>query len=183
MKKISADRIVSVSAIIVSIFTLLMIFYQTSLTRRHQRASVMPSLEIGYSTKKKNDRLNESIWVSNKGLGPAFLEKISIIEDGQTLNMDPYEFLSKTPARTEVTYFDKLYPGRIIPANEGITTFEKVTDSTSQIIIGNIFKFSFKTGQTTNDGSERALIEIIYKSVYGEKWKIRSDQSTPAKID
>ena len=179
----NADRIVSVSAILVSIATLIMIFYQTSLTRKHQRASVMPSLEIGYSMKQEGAKLNESIWVSNNGLGPAFLEEINIIDDGKTYNIDPHEFLSKTTAKNETLYIDKLYPGRIIPSNEGVTAYAKSTDSTSQITIADTFTFSYEISQIASESSEKAIIEIIYKSVYGEKWKIRSDQQTPTEID
>jgi len=58
VKKIqwNADRVVSISAIIVSMATLIIILYQTSLMRQEQRASVMPSLthynKISYSSSK-----------------------------------------------------------------------------------------------------------------------------------
>lgn len=183
MSKINADRIVSISAIIVSIATLFMILYQTSLTRKHQRASVMPSLEIGYSMNNSDNKLKESIWISNKGLGPAFIENVRIISNEKTIETDPYGILSKTQAKNETTYFDRLYRGRIIPANDGVTTYEKITDSTSQVILKNYFKFPYEIYQITPDNPEKAIIEIIYKSIYGEKWQIRSDQSTPREIE
>ena len=183
MKKINADRVISVSAILLSVATLAMIFYQTSLTRKEQKASVMPSLEIGYSTKGSGDNMKESIWVSNRGLGPAFIEEVRIIDNNKTIETDPYGFLSEIQTGDRVSYFDRLYQGKIIPANDGLTTYEKVTDSTSQIILRNSFKFPYGVNSTTTNTQDAAVIEIIYKSVYGDTWKIRSDQTTPIKLD
>ena len=183
MKKINTDRVVAVSAIVVSIATLFMIVYQTSLTRKQQQASVMPSLEIGYSIKNNDDKLKESIWISNKGLGPAFLEEVRIISDDKTIETDPYGYLSKVEVKDKVTYFDRLLRGRIIPANDRITTYEKITDSTSQIILGNYFEFPYDLNGMPSGNSKKAIIEIVYKSIYGEKWIIRSDITIPIKLE
>ena len=90
--KANADRIVSISAIVVSLATLIMILYQTNLMRQEQRASVMPSLMIGYG---KSDTLNvvqERIWLKNNGLGPAFIEKMVVIDSTGTHTMDLFDY-------------------------------------------------------------------------------------------
>ncbi|NND33358.1 MAG: hypothetical protein HKN76_12275 [Saprospiraceae bacterium] len=47
MRKLNTDRIISICAIILSLGSLFIIVYQTSIIRDGQKASVMPYLEIG----------------------------------------------------------------------------------------------------------------------------------------
>ena len=182
LKKINPDRIVSISAIIVSVGTLLLILYQTNLIQKHQKASVMPSLFIGYGVSGEDD-IKETIWVSNQGLGPAFIENVNIIHEGEIYNTDPYGYISTIESNDKSTYINRLNSGRIIPANEGITIYEKITDSTSKIVISNFFAFSYEIDRMPTHNINKAVIEIVYKNVYGDKWKIRSNQTTPTEID
>ena len=183
MKKINTDRVVSVSAFIVSIATLFLIFYQTNLIRKEQKASVLPSLTIGYSVDRNNQKIKEGIWVSNQGLGPAFIEQVAIIEKGKLQTIDPFGFLKSNYDAKEISFVNRIFPGRIIPANDGFTIIEKNTDSSSKIILSNVFEYPYEINQMPSDKEEKAIIQIVYKSIYGDKWKISSDKTTPIKID
>ena len=182
MKNPNTDRVMSISAIIVSIGTLLMIFYQTSLTRKEQKASVLPSLFIGYSFNESDSAVKETIWLTNQGLGPAFIEQVSVLAQGNVYDTDPFGYISETQAKHETTFINRLSPGRIIPANEGMTIYEKNTDSNSTIVLSNIFEFSYEISQMPTDQADKAVIEIIYKNVYGDRWKIKSNQTTPVAV-
>ena len=183
MINLKDERILSVSAIIISLATLFLIFYQTNLIRKEQKASVLPSLIIGYSFEGGGDRIDESIWVTNQGLGPAFIDEIRILQNDKEYNTDPYGYLVSNYDREEISFINRIVPGRIIPANEGITLVKKVTDSTSQIVLSNTFEFPYEISQMPADNPNKAVIEIIYKNVYGDRWKISSDKSTPTEID
>lgn len=190
MKKISADRIVSISAIVVSVGTLIMILYQTSLMRQEQqlirveqKASVMPSLAIGYGFGQENDIISERIWLTNRGLGPAFIEEIVIIDGDNSYETDLYGYFERLNSNKEAQSIERLYSGRIIPSNDGMTIYEKQTDSTSQILLSSHFKYPYQVKNMPTDNPEKAIIEITYKSVYNDRWKIRSDRSSPIELE
>mgnify|MGYP006446753331 CR=1 FL=1 len=94
MKKINADRVVSISAIVVSVATVIMIFYQTNLMRQQQKSWVMPSLRIGYG-KEGSNPVKERIYVQNGGLGPAFIEDIMIIDSTGQHKVDLHDYFKK----------------------------------------------------------------------------------------
>jgi hypothetical protein len=182
-KKWNADRIVSISAIIVSVATLLMILYQTELMREEQRASVLPSLMIGYGVNVKDQVMNERVWIENRGLGPAFIEKFTIIKEGNVFQGDLFSYFEKINQNKGAVGIKRFYSNFILPANEGRTLYEKNSDSTSKIFLSNYFKYPLEMQGVPVEKSDKAIIEIYYKNVYGDRWKISSDQSVPEALD
>ncbi len=178
---LNTDRVVSISAILVSLGTLFMIFYQTNLVRKEQKASVMPSLQIGYSVNGTVERIN----LINQGLGPAFIQKVSIIEKDTTYNLDPYSYLNQLDIydKKETTFYNRIYKGTIISANHRTKIFEKRTDSTSKLILNNLFRFPYTIDGAQNIGLNKAVIEIVYENIYGDEWKIQSNKAIPKKLD
>ena len=182
MINLKDERIISVSAMIVSVATLFLILYQTNLIRKEQKASVLPSLTIGYSVDGNANDIEETIWVSNQGLGPAFIDEINIIQDGERYRTDPYGFLTQNGRQREISYMNRIVPGKIIPANDGITLIKKRSDSTSSNFLSNTFEFSYDIVQMPTDKENKAVIEIIYRNVYGDRWVINSDVSIPNEL-
>lgn len=178
---LNTDRVVSVSAIVVSLGTLFMIFYQTNLVRKEQKASVMPSLQIGYSINGTLERIN----VTNQGLGPAFIQEVRIIEKDTTYNLDPYSYINQLDDydKKETTYYNRIYKGTIVSANHRTKIFEKRTGSTSKLILNNLFKFPYTIDTDQNKIVDKAVIEIVYENVYGDEWKIQSNKAIPEKLD
>ena len=87
MKKITwnSDKILSISAFVVSIATLLALLYQVKLAqnqvelvRKEQKASVMPYIEIWPNYTNKN---SANLALINNGIGPAFIEEISVLSN------------------------------------------------------------------------------------------------------
>lgn len=151
--------------------------------RRAQKSSVMPILAVGYSLHSNEGEVTEKLWLSNRGLGPAFIEKVAIVDNGERLDTDPYGFLYQAQHLAgESLTFNRLYKGRIIPANEGITLCEKATDSTSTVVLGNTFEFPYDIKGMPADDASKAVIEITYKSIYGDQWIVRSDRATPIEL-
>jgi len=183
-KRLNADRIVSVSAIIVSLATLVMILYQTILTRKEQHVSVMPSLMIGYG--KSIDSLSiveERIWLENNGLGPAFIESMLIIDSAGQHEVDLFGYFEKINGNNDTKGVVRIVPGIIVPENQGRTLYVKKSGQESPIILGNYFEFPYKVDWPKRDNSNKAVIEIYYKSIYDDKWKVRSDSPTPIELD
>ncbi|MEO0789852.1 MAG: hypothetical protein AAFY36_14380, partial [Bacteroidota bacterium] len=71
----TSDRIVSMSAIFISLATLFVFVYQTNLIREQQHLSVYPHLSLGNAY---SGSLNYQQVLSNEGIGPAFIEGIEV---------------------------------------------------------------------------------------------------------
>jgi hypothetical protein len=182
-KKYNADRIVSVSAIVVSLATLLMILYQTILTREEQHVSVMPSLRIGYGFSDTLDVINERIWLKNDGLGPAFIEKIIIIDSTGSYEEDFFSYFKRINRNRNSIRITRLPNGTIIPKNDGTILYSKYSDSSSTVILSNYFEMPYEILRMPTSNPNKAVVEIYYKSVYGDRWKIRSDSPIPIELD
>lgn len=183
-RKLNADRIVSVSAIIVSLATLLMILYQTILTREEQHVSVMPSLRIGYGFSDTLGVVNERIWLQNDGLGPAFIEKVIIIDSLGKHEGDVFDYFEKVNGNRRSKRVTRLPKGFIIPKNDGLTVYSKYTDiDSSKVVLSNYFEMPYEISRMPTDKQNKAIIEVYYKSVYDDKWKVRSDSPTPIELD
>lgn len=191
----NADKIISLSAFVVSIATLLALMYQIRLSgeqnrlaqqqqeliRKEQYASVLPYLELRTGTNNGN-RLFEFI-LYNNGVGPAFIEEVRIVYDGNVYAGDPSVFLQTVIASEEnISPFPygkhSILKGQVIPAGE-------------QIVMLTAYDFSATAEDRERlvqwfgrppEGSERARVEIIYSSVYGEQWLLSGIGRIPESV-
>ena len=171
MKKFwNADKIVSISAMVVSVGSLFVIVYQTSLIRREQHASVMPYLELAESTKHPK---HLAFKLSNTGLGPAMIKEVHVrykeeVYEGGYQSFY-YQFFSPTGWHTA----NPIRPGQLIPANTEITLLETGDEASYERIAK--LDSAFYSGE--------AILEIVYASIYGETWILRSNEFIPQELD
>jgi hypothetical protein len=186
--KLNTDRIVSLSAMVVGISSLFIIIYQTHLIRQAQNASVLPYLMIAIQS--NNDGV--FVVVSNTGIGPARIDDVRVRYQGREIEGDPYEFYTglHPDAVTGGINVNKLVPGRLIPAgawiqNLGISgSGERV-----QMFLADLLRL-FEVAEVPQSwyveagasGTEKAVIEITYSSVYGDRWRLRSDRFVPERL-
>ena len=83
--KFDTDRIVSLSAMVVGVASLVIIVYQTQLTRQAQHASVLPYLYIQLSFNETGTNL----LLNNSGIGPALIDEVHIRYQGREIVADP----------------------------------------------------------------------------------------------
>lgn len=169
--KWSTDRIVSISAILVSISTLLVIIYQTHLMGEAQRASVMPYLEISMSV--RGDR--QVLRVTNTGIGPAMIREVRILTPDSVFQGGPFVFSKRLINVSEDFDWystDLLIPDRLIIASQSLSAFSHSVEGTRGNWISDTFKFPYNP-------QGWAVIEISYESIYGDRWTSRSDQLAP----
>jgi len=173
MKKISADRIVSISAIVVSLGTLFIILYQTNLTRQEQKASVMPYLQFAPNT---NSGMS-NIYLENKGLGPALITNYRIFNQEQEYQsvqeLTADYALDKIPGSS----IDMVYPGRLLASDEYIKHISHFHNDSTNFIFEN---FQFFYG---SKDEQKLIIEVVYQSVYKDHWMIRSNWRHPRPVD
>ena len=70
----TTDRLIGISAMIISILTLLIFIFQTHIMYKKSKLSVKPSLYISPIFKDDGTTYTLEHYVTNKGLGPAIIQ-------------------------------------------------------------------------------------------------------------
>ena len=94
-KSFSTDRLVGISAIIISLCTLVIFVYQTNIIREQSRLSVRPRISFTSSQNQKDSLIQFRHIMSNKGLGPAIIDSMALIYKGEYYELDMGEFLEE----------------------------------------------------------------------------------------
>jgi hypothetical protein len=180
----STDRIVSLSAMAVGVCSLFITLYQTYLTREAQSASVLPYLAFGLTSTNDGAYLT----LRNDGVGPARLESVRIHFKGQTTETDPYDFFlaHRTGVPPPGLSVDRLTPGRLLPANSTIQMLGVSGGAERLKTLGDFLRlFALADAppswldELQARGGDKAVIDIVFSSVYGDQWRIRSDRPVP----
>jgi hypothetical protein len=172
----NADKIVSFSAILISLATMGVYIYQTHLIQKQQYASVMPYL---MATTSKYGEEHFSVELHNDGLGPAFVEKVNVYYLGKKYedsdlstffsNLDP----NRTKRKSWVTTTSSVVNGQLYPSGHTMKMIEISKDSTAAHQLRDYFWNTDKPIE----------LEIIYSSIYGEKWVMRGNFKRPTKLE
>jgi len=170
----SVDRIVTICAISISLFTLVVFMHQTRIIERQSRLSALPYLavEVGNNVKEKFI----SITLSNYGVGPAIVDNILIFYNGDWYNLGFAEFVQEEMfSKDSLTIFssESFENGMAIPSGAervvlrlGGTNKEYIS---AQLFLEKLVKEDFD-------------YQIIYSSIYEDKWKIHSSHRNPIKL-
>ena len=186
--KINTDRIVSLSAMAVGVGSLFIIVYQTQLMREAQHASALPYLAIAVQSSEDGVYLT----LRNVGLGPAIVEDAHVRYQGREIQGDPYEFYvgARGDSVSGDVSVDNVMPGRLIPAGEAVQMLG-VGGAGGAPMLGELLRLFdiaevpdawYRGVGTPRSGPQKAIIEITYSSVYGERWRIRSTRIVPDRL-
>ena len=168
-----ADKVLSISAFLISLMTLVVFFYQTRLMREQQHQSVLPYLAVGFRHTGSPDF---HLYLSNDGIGPAFIESVKVTYQGKEYEMDLPNFLaSQVPAMDTINnyLFSNIYRGKMIAAGEVI----EIIKANNSMKVANQLKAVLD--QLNDEGLN---YEIIYRSVYDDKWRLTGDSSIPEEL-
>ncbi|MEM9718746.1 MAG: hypothetical protein AAGA10_05845 [Bacteroidota bacterium] len=164
----NSEKLLSISAILISLATLFTVIYQANLMRKRQYASVLPYLELWQS------RINgETFGLSlvNNGLGPAFVKRVQVIYQDKAYPGDLHDFLYSDIVLKEDSikklFYSNLLPGRLIPPG-GTVELLKVEGSARDFQI--LKKWI---------SSRNVQLEVIYSSVYEEFWSLKGIGDAP----
>ena len=173
-KKINwtTDKIMSTSALFISVISLIALLYQSYLAREEnkliqmqQSASVLPHLNQWYS----NYNNTFKFVVGNKGVGPAFIDEVEITLDSEhkfnnTKDLFDYIFKNNKVLDTIPYTYSTLIKGFVLPANEQIDILEIKNAKHIQPIRDVL-------------NNENITYKIVYKDVYGSKWVLTNDNT------
>jgi hypothetical protein len=183
--RINTDRVVSLSAMIVGLGSLFIIVYQTALLREQQAASMLPYLMIGIMATSEGTY----IVARNTGVGPALIEDVVVRYHGGEIKQDPHDFFRE--ARPEVAALglsvDRLIPGRLVSAGEGVLMLGTEGEGAPPMLgeflklfdLGDAPQSWYDGAGAVKSGPDKAVIEITYRSVYGDRWRVTSDTVVP----
>lgn len=174
----SSEKIISSSAILISLMSLFALFYQTNimreeqeLQRRAQLKSTMPYLMIANSN---YGGPNYSIILSNKGIGPAIIDSTTIFYEDSAYQMDIPTFLyQEVPELSKINniYHSNIIPGQLISPGESIEIFkvDNAQESADQFLeLLSLYNFDYR---------------LVYRSVYDERWALTSERFFPVKLE
>lgn len=175
-----SEKIVSSSAILISLLTLIVFTYQTSMIREQQFLSVYPHLSL-YNT--GTGSLEYTYMLSNEGIGPAIIESIQITK-GEFEYESLVDYLGEELSEADSIwiYNSDIYPGRLIPAGEDITLFGLIAEEDTEQygLPPNTLEGASRLRDLLN--TEELEIKIYYRSIYEERWSISSQSSSPTKL-
>lgn len=161
--KLSADTntIVSFSAIIVSIASIFIATWQGVETRRHNRLSVRPKLDLSFDVGKNNFGYS----ILNQGLGPAIITERKIFFDGKEFN-PPMKYFGWATALQDTLQLMNMKLAVAFPLSKGVT----IRAGEPWIII----QFSEQDNKDLTIDPKmiyrRLAFKINYESIYGESF-------------
>jgi hypothetical protein len=132
----------------------------------------------------------------NQGVGPAIIEDIRVRAADREVAGDPFDFYTAVRPGVDMGPVDvhKIMPGRLIRDGEslrmiGIETAVGGVERRGQMMVDLLKLFHVaevpKAWYATVGlaAPQGAIVEITYKSVFGDRWRIRSDRLVPEEID
>ena len=170
MKKTNwnTDRILGLSAMLISLLTLIIFIYQTNIMREQSRLSVAPRLSFNQLEHSNDSIFTYRNQLINKGLGPAIVESVTIIYKDARSDLRFSDFFDKFFPRYQefatMTSDTKLSKGSTLSPGEEVNFFT----ITSPIRSAEAFREYMQSDEDILPFD----IEVIYKSIYNERWKM-----------
>jgi hypothetical protein len=183
--RINTDRLVSLIAMLIGLGSLFIIVYQTALLREQQQASALPYVMLGIRANAEQTYIT----ARNTGVGPALIESVAIRYRGSAIDKDPHDFFhdARPAAAAGGLSVDRLIPGRLISAGETILMLGTEGEAANPMVrellalfdLGDAPQSWYDGVGVAKSGAEKAIIEVTYRSVYGDRWRVTSDKVVP----
>ncbi len=176
----NSERILSLSAMSISIITLFIFIYQTNLMSRQNDLSILPYLQL--STADNGDDGSYAMSLKNHGVGPAIIESTKLIYKGKTYDLRDYDFSFHKLMSSLLPELDTIKYTNTATLDRGIAIPAGTTYNFIQIRNSPDHYQLFLSG--LNGLIEKGLqYEIVYKSIQEEKWVIHDNSEGPERID
>ena len=168
----TTEKIMSSSALFISVISLIALLYQSYLAReenrliqKQQSASVLPYLSQWITNSSEGFK----IVIGNKGVGPAFIEKVELAIDSSNFDNTDKLFahiFESNKGLDTISYLTSTFKkGIVLPANENVELIYIKDRSDVR---------SFNKALANKD--LKFLIE--YEDVYGSRWSISNSANS-----
>lgn len=170
-----SDRIVSISAIFISLLTLFTFINQNRLLQKQAALSVLPYLAISSSY---NNGSNPSFQLKlvNRGVGPAIIESQEIQYKGKVYQHEFFDFLSdQIPGLDTMDNISRasFEFGHVLPSGEDLYLIG---------VFDNLDAVNLVAGTLEKLEDSGLTYEITFRSIYGERWKITESSDLPVEL-
>lgn len=168
-QKWTSEKILSISAIFISVCTLIVFLYQTNLIRKQQYMSVFPYIQIG------NYGVGSPYYkyvIRNDGIGPALIKSINITDKHGKSYSDIVDYVNSTISEKDSIgfYYANITKGRLIPEKDFV-----------EVIVVDDKKIKSSEHLHNILNANGVNVEIEYESIYGESWLITNKMISPEK--
>ena len=176
----NSEKLLSLSALLVSLLTLIVFVYQTNLIRKQQYRSVFPYLIL---SNEASGSLDYKYLMINQGIGPAMIQSIEVIDSTGTSYESILDYVNTQISDKDSIFFynSDIYAGRLIPAGDQIPLFGMVDETQLRKYgVKNTVKGTNRLRTILN--SDDLIIKITYASIYDERWLLESG-ALPISLD
>lgn len=174
----TAEKIMSISALFISVISVIALFYQLSLAReenelirKQQSASVLPHLNQWFTNVG-----GYKIIFGNKGVGPAFINEVSFkLNDSIEYNNTDRLFDKIKQLVPDLNNYNVLTStfksGAVLPANQTIEILN-LKENEAELLFKSFFV------------KNRITYTVIYSDIYGSQWSLSNEKgnTTPIKL-
>ncbi len=176
----NSDKIVSLSAMSISLITLIIFIYQTNLMSKQNYLSILPYLSLSISNSPVDGTFK--LKLENHGVGPAIIESVTCTYKDEKYDLHEFDdelftFLrAKAPALDSIKAIShsSLDKGMAIPVNSSYGILEVINSSSDYVLMSTALNRLIQEG---------LRYEIIYRSIQDERWMINNDTQGPKKLN
>ncbi|MEL6483881.1 MAG: hypothetical protein AAFP96_03430, partial [Bacteroidota bacterium] len=174
-KKFNADRILGISAMLISLLTLAICIYQTDIMRVQSKLSVKPRLDFTTNQGGNDTIIIFQEFIENKGLGPAIIDSIYFKFEGNQYALSPENFMKENLPRLlefgTLSQHATMGKGMTLSHGESMCIY---TYKLHHSKLDSIFAYL----DVDMDSDDPFPIEVIYTSMYEDEfWKVSSEVS------
>lgn len=168
--KINTDRVLGLSAMLVSFLSLIFFIYQTNIMRDQSRLSVKPRLVFSTNVQSNDSIVAFNFVVQNKGLGPAIIKEAKIIHDDKVFPLDFDFFIDYN--FPDLEKFGYLLTTTSLSTDNIISVNEIQNLIVFQVPMSNIQKVNTYLKLNQGDYLLPWDVQITYESLYEEEWSL-----------
>ncbi|MEM8765070.1 MAG: hypothetical protein AAGD88_14725 [Bacteroidota bacterium] len=180
-KKFNADRILGISAMVISLLTLAIFIYQTDIIRVQSKLSVKPRLDFTTNQGGTDSTIVLQEVIENKGLGPAIIDSIYFKYNGEHHELNPERFLKEQLPK--LLEYGTLSQHATFGKGTTLSPGEERPLFTFQLPAANLDSV-FAYLDTDMDGEDPFPVEVIYTSIYEDDfWIVSSESSEPESLN
>lgn len=172
------NRIVGISAMIISLLTLIIFIYQTNIISKQSKLSVKPRLSFNKSQTIIDSLVIFEKTLTNKGLGPAIIHNSILSYQKEDYALDFNAFVSnKFP---DIEKYGNLASTTSISSGTSISPNETIIIYKFEAPLKNIPEIMKYLNIDSNSYDPNWNFELIYSSIYEDiQWNINDDKNLP----
>ena len=168
--KINTDRVLGLSAMLVSFLSLIFFIYQTNIMRDQSRLSVKPRLVFNTNVITNDSVVTFNFSLQNKGLGPAIIKEARIVHESNVFPLDFDFFVEYNFPKLE-NFGSLLTTTRL--NDESIISVDEIQDLlVFSANVKDIEKINEYLKLNQGDYLLPWDVKITYESLYEEEWKL-----------